>query len=233
MQLQIFIGMVILGGLLNFIKEPNERYVRGIALGYLWLALLLSLTAWVFYFAGIKNTIILGMLSLIMSWGGALGHLALGYLIVNVLVALKSKDNSYDNYQLKNMIRPTLWGISILVGNSFIIATTGKAQHMAEMLTFFNTSGYANWFLYFIMTAEALGGLGVLLHFKLKTGPLAAAGLMLIMLGAVYTHWHNHDPFSDSYAAVGQLINLSLLHILYYSQQQANLKTPETTIYIV
>jgi hypothetical protein len=217
MQLQLFIGMVILGGLLNFIKEPNERYVRGIALGYLWLTLLLSLSAWVFYFAGIKNTIILDMLSLIMSWGGALGHLASGYLIINVLVALKSKDNSYNNYQLKSMIRLTLWGISILVGNSFILATAGKAQHMAEMLSFFSTSGYANWFLYFIMTAEALGGLGILLH----------------MLGAVYTHWHNHDPFSDSYAAVGQFINLSLLHILYYSQQQANLKTPETTIYIV
>lgn len=87
------------------------------------------------------------------------------------------------------------------------------------MATFFTASGYAIWFLYFIMIAEGLGGLGVLLHFKLKTGPLAAAGLMLIMIGALYTHCHNKDPFSNSYGAVCQFITLALMQAMYYFEQ--------------
>jgi len=83
---------------------------------------------------------------------------------------------------------------------------------------FFQQSGYSIWFLYFIMTAEAAGALGILLHFKLRTGITATAGLMLIMLGAVYTHWHNKDPFSDSLAAVSQFVNLAILLLLYLLQ---------------
>jgi uncharacterized membrane protein YphA (DoxX/SURF4 family) len=153
-----------------------------------------------------------------------LGHILSGFLVVNIATG--------RNRSTK-IISATLWGISILTGNSFILATAGKAQHMNEMVSFFTTSGYAIWFLYFIMSAEAFGGLGVLLHFKLRTGPLAAAGLALIMLGAVYTHWHNNDPFSDSYAAVGQFINLSLMLMLYYFEQQANRKHAATPIYII
>ena len=101
------------------------------------------------------------------------------------------------------------------------------------MLDFFRQSGYANWFLYFIMAVEPFGALGILFHYKLKTGPLAGYGLIIIMLGAVYTHLHNHDPFSDSYAAMIQLINLALLLFVYYLEKQVGKKHPATPIYIV
>jgi uncharacterized membrane protein YphA (DoxX/SURF4 family) len=105
-------------------------------------------------------------------------------------------------------------------GNAFILATYGKSTAMAYMISFFQQSGYAIWFLYFIMTAETAGALGILLHFKLRTGLPATVGLMLIMLGAVYTHWHNKDPFSDSLAAVSQLVNLTMLLLLLFLQRK-------------
>jgi uncharacterized membrane protein YphA (DoxX/SURF4 family) len=224
MQLLIFIGIIVLGGLLSFAIKPKAQIVYRLAIGYIVLAIMLSINTWIFYFAGIKDGPVLKTLSFIMSWGGMLGHLVLGYLVGSIIT---------DSNPLRKIINATLWGISILTANAFLVATVGKSQHIDEMITFFKASGYAIWFLYFIMTAEALGGLGILLHFKLRTGPLAAAGLAIIMLGAVYTHWHNKDPFSDSYAAVGQLVNISLMLVLYYFEQQANRKHQPTTIYII
>ena len=66
--------------------------------------------------------------------------------------------------------------------------------------------------------------IGVLLHFKLKTGPLATAGLMLIMIGAMYTHRHNNDPFSDSYAALSQFMTLGIMLILFYFEREVNFR---------
>jgi hypothetical protein len=224
MQVLVFIGLIVLGGMLSIAVRPKVKLVDRVALGYIILALLLGINVWVFYFSGIKSGAVLSLLSFVMSWGGMLGHIVLGFLVVQIAAA---------NNRSKKIVHATLWGISILTANSFIVATTGKAQHMDEMIAFFTASGYARWFLYFIMSAEAFGGLGILMHFKLRSGPLATAGLAIIMLGAVYTHWHNHDPFSDSYAAVGQFINLSVMLILYYFEQQANRKLPPTAIYII
>jgi hypothetical protein len=224
MQVLVSIGLLVLGGMLSIAIKPKVKLAYSVAIGYVILALLLSINVWLFYFAGIKNAGVLASLSSVMSWGGMLGHIILGFLVVNIATGRNC---------LKKIINATLWAVSILTANSFILATAGKAQHITEMISFFTTSGYATWFLYFIMSAEAFGGLGILLHFKLRTGPLAAAGLAIIMLGAVSTHWHNKDPFSDSYAAVGQFINLSLMLVLYYFEQQANHKHAATPIYIV
>jgi putative oxidoreductase len=224
MQVLVSISLIILGGMLSIAIKPKTKLAYGVAMAYVILALLLSINVWIFYFSGIKNTAVLHSLSSVMSWGGMLGHIVSGFLVVTIATGRNRS---------KKIINATLWGISVLMGNSFILATAGKAQHLNEMISFFTISGYATWFLYFIMSAEAFGGLGILLHFKLRTGPLAAAGLAIIMLGAVYTHWHNKDPFSDSYAAVGQFINLLLMLILYYFEQQENHKHAATPIYIV
>jgi len=168
-----------------------------------------------------------------MDWGAHYGHLILGYLLAYILLALSQINPLADAFQLKKIIRLTLWGITILTGNKFIIGTVGKAVQFDEMTTYFIDWGHAVWFLYFIMMAETAGAIGILLHFKLKTGPLAAAGLILIMLGAVYTHWRNQDPFSDSYAAVIQLINLSALLFIYYSERYIIRKGNQTQIYVI
>jgi putative oxidoreductase len=222
MQVIWYLILLVVGGLLSFVIKPKVGLVYCIASIYISLALLISVSLWLFYFGGIKNSVITGILSFVTTWGSHAGHFMLGYLTISIWSALRVKDVLADNYQLKKLIRSTLWAMTILTGNAFIMATIGKAENMAYMLAFFKASGYANWFLYFIMAAESLGGLGVLLHFKLKTGPLAATGLLLIMVGAVYTHWHNGDPFSDSYAAVSQFITLSIMLFIYYLQQQAD-----------
>jgi 4-amino-4-deoxy-L-arabinose transferase-like glycosyltransferase len=104
---------------------------------------------------------------------------------------------------------------------------------MPYMIGFFKQSGYALWFLYFIIAAETAGAIGILMHFRLKTGFLAAICLALIMLGAVYTHLHNHDPFSDSYAALSQLLNLSFILLLYYFEKQIKRIPNDTQIYVI
>jgi hypothetical protein len=45
------------------------------------------------------------------------------------------------------------------------------------------------------------------------------------MIGAV-THLYYHDPFSDFYEAIIQLINLSLLLLIYYYERQTNKNHP-------
>jgi hypothetical protein len=233
MQVLTFIGLIILGGLLNFVLKPGAKIVYKLAVAYIFLALLVSVCMWVFYFTGIKNAIILKIISFIMSWGGMLGHILLGYLLTNILLAIRSHQAGVDAQPLRQLIRVMLIAVSIITGNVFIIATAGKITNLGQMLDFFKHSGYAAWFFYFIMIAEPLGGLGILFHFTLKTGPMATACLMFLMLGAVYTHWHNKDPFSDSYAAVIQFITLSLLLVLYYSEKQATIKPKDTSIYII
>jgi len=220
MDILIFISLLIIGGLLNLIIKSKAEFVYATGRVYIFLVLLKSIIIWIYYFAGIKNAIILKALSFIL-YVGYPGTLILGYLIIYISGAQKAKIIMVDNDQLKKITWSVLLGLSISTGNIFLVATVGKAENLTYMKSFFTTSGYATWFLYFIMTAETLGGLGILLHFKLKTGPLAATGLLLIMAGAVYTHWHNADPFSDSYAAVIQFITLSLIMVIYYFEKQA------------
>jgi DoxX-like family len=228
-----YVLCLVVGAIFNFLGEVKENVAIKVALISLWIAIILGITMWVFYFAGVKNEGIKSILNSVMDLSRIFSHLLLGYLIIYICIALKFAKRTYDNAQVKKIVFFTLLGVSIVTGNSFIMSTVGKATQFGEMSKFFTASGYAVWFLYFIMSAESLGAIGVLLHFKLKIGPYAATGLMLIMLGAVYTHWHNKDPFSDSYAAVSQFITLSLMLALYYFEKQANREQPATPIYVV
>lgn len=227
MILIIFISCLIVGGALGLVIAPKPGYILGFAKAYIAGALVVSLSYWFLYFSGIKNAAFMNGLSMILQCGSLLGYLIFGYLVIDALIKLKTAPAADDKLVLQKLIRATLLGISIVTGNMFIITTFGKAQHLGEMLAFFKNSGYAVWFLYFIMIVEPLCGLGILFHFKLKTGVMATAGLMLIMIGAVYTHWRNNDPFSDSCAAVTQFIILSLMLILYYFEKKANTKPAE------
>jgi putative oxidoreductase len=104
-----------------------------------------------------------------------------------------------------------LKGICLSVSISFFAIQIGKASNDAEMRQFFLGSGYSIWFMYFIMAAEVLGSIGLL---TLKTVIPAASGLIVIMLGAIYTHYHNGDPFSDSLEAVHHLALLACILIV-------------------
>lgn len=233
MDILIIIGLLILGCLLNLLWEPAPQPANRVAKAYVALVLVIAIATWVYLFAGIKNAVILAALNGLMHYGSYLAHLVLGFLAANIMFKVWLKDIETDYCGLKTVIRTTLLGISITIANSFIIATVGKSMNMPYMIGFFKQSGYATWFLYFIMAAEAAGALGILLHFKLKTGIYATFGLMLIMAGAVCTHLHNHDPLSDSYAAISELIKLTLLLSIYFFEKQIRNKQADTQIYVV
>lgn len=203
----IYLGSLLAGFLLSLPWKLSWTVVMRLATLFFVVVCIVCVSIWVYYFFGIKNTTVLHVMSLEMQWLGRLGNVLYGYLWGCLLLR--------EGYP-KPVFMRVLWAASILSANEFIVATVGKSMYMADMITFFHESGYAVWFLYFIMAAETAGGIGILLHFRLRTGIAATIGLLLIMMGAVYTHWHNGDPFSDSYAAVEQIIGLSALLALFF-----------------
>jgi putative oxidoreductase len=218
MDIIIYLGALLAGFGLSLIWKPDFIRVSNLARFYLGLLLFLALSTWIYYFAGIKNVTVLHVMGQTLKWLGSLGRLCLGYLVSRLAVEIKNIPAS--DAAVRTTFKLTLLALSIWVGNSFILATVGKSLNLSDMIAFFHQSGYAVWFLYFIMTAETLGAIGVLSHSGLRLGIPATLGLAVIMLGAVYTHWHNGDPFSDSYAAVSQLISESMLLFLYYMERK-------------
>ena len=80
-----------------------------------------------------------------------------------------------------------LWIVQALLGALFVFAGVMKFVMSVDEMTK-QMPGMPGWFLHFIGVAEVLGGLGLILPglVRLRTGltPLAAAGLVVIMIGA-------------------------------------------------
>jgi uncharacterized membrane protein YphA (DoxX/SURF4 family) len=80
-----------------------------------------------------------------------------------------------------------LWIVQVLLGLLFIFGGVSKLLMPLEELT--KQIGLPGWFIQFISVAEVLGGLGLILPSLLRIAPgltpLAAAGLVIIMIGAV------------------------------------------------
>ena len=79
-----------------------------------------------------------------------------------------------------------LWVISILLTALFLFAGLPKLLMPAKMLSQWV---YAPWFLTFIGVCEILGAIGLLIP---RLAALAASGLSVIMIGAVYTLVTHH-----------------------------------------
>lgn len=80
-----------------------------------------------------------------------------------------------------------LWIIQTLLGLLFLFSGSMKfVMSVSEMTK--DTPWMAGWFLHFIGVMEILGGLGLILPSALRIRPgltpLAAAGLVIIMIGA-------------------------------------------------
>ena len=79
-----------------------------------------------------------------------------------------------------------LWIVQALLAALFLFAGSMKFIMTVEEMT--KQMAMPGWFLHFIGVAEILGGLGLILPglLRIRTGltPLAAAGLVVIMLGA-------------------------------------------------
>lgn len=81
-----------------------------------------------------------------------------------------------------------MWVISGLLAALFLFAATPKLLTPDKIMSEWV---YARWFLTFIGVCEALGAIGLLIP---RLAALAAAGLSVIMVGAVYTIVTHHLP---------------------------------------
>lgn len=82
----------------------------------------------------------------------------------------------------------TLWTIQVLLAGLFLFAGGFKLATPIEEMVKQLPVAIPGWFLQFIGVCEVLGGLGLVLPglLRIKPGltPLAAAGLVIIMIGA-------------------------------------------------
>lgn len=77
----------------------------------------------------------------------------------------------------------------------------------------FASWGYAPWFLYLIALLETAGAIGLLIP---RMAPYAAAGLIVIMFGAMYTHL-THDQ--GIWWNLGYVVVLSIIGLYRWRQQ--------------
>jgi uncharacterized membrane protein YphA (DoxX/SURF4 family) len=92
-----------------------------------------------------------------------------------------------------------LRGLCVSTALGFVGTSFGKLLHDSEMRAFFTSSGYPVWFLYVVIAVETIGAIGLLMP---SVRLVAACGLALVMIGAVFTHTKNGDPLSDSWEAL-------------------------------
>jgi uncharacterized membrane protein YphA (DoxX/SURF4 family) len=111
-----------------------------------------------------------------------------------------------------------LSAVTLSIAFMFVLLGVGKSFNMQPMTEFFTQSGYSVTFLKFIIMAEILGGLGLLLPWGFLP---AWFGLTVDMFGAVLTHMHNGDSLNDSTDAVKMLSRLAVAGVLWAMRPQA------------
>ena len=96
-------------------------------------------------------------------------------------------ENTLDTKGHTKKIGALLWTLQVLLAALFLFAGAMKLILPLEALVV--QSSMPGWFLLFIGVAEVLGGLGLILpgltKIQPQLTPLAAAGLVIIMFGAV------------------------------------------------
>jgi hypothetical protein len=84
-------------------------------------------------------------------------------------------------------VNKALWVVQVLLAALFVFA--GGMKLMMPIDELVEQAGMSAWFIRFISIAEVLGGVGLILPALLRIQPwltpLAAAGLVVIMIGAV------------------------------------------------
>lgn len=101
--------------------------------------------------------------------------------------------------------------LCVSVAFAFFSAEIGKLTHDAQMRQFFLDSGYAVWFMYAVALTETMAAACLLVP-KLRLP--AASVLAMVMLGAIFTHARNGDPFSDSLEALHLLVVVACILVL-------------------
>jgi uncharacterized membrane protein YphA (DoxX/SURF4 family) len=100
-----------------------------------------------------------------------------------------------------------LWVLTIFMALIMALVGLPKMQGLAPWLEYFQAWGYAEWFRVLIGTLQVAGGLALLVP---RVAVYAAAGLVVIMSGAVVTELTNDVGFGPRMPLVYVVI-LSLL----------------------
>ena len=102
------------------------------------------------------------------------------------------------------------WVLQILLGVFFIaLSAVPKLMGEAEVAANFERWGYPGWFLLVTGVLELLGGIGLLIP---MTAGWAASGLVLVMLGAAWTHISHNEGL----VVLVPLVFLALLAVVAY-----------------
>lgn len=147
------------------------------------------------------------------AWTGAIGDLS--GILYGALFGIAVRRNDRRELLLD---RSVLSALAISIAVTFASAGLGKAFSMTPMHAFFAQSGYPDAFLRFIIIAEVLGGLAMLIPCAV---PAALAGLGVDMFGAILTHIHNGDPLNDSTGAIAMLLRLGVFSVLWERSRPA------------
>jgi uncharacterized membrane protein YphA (DoxX/SURF4 family) len=100
-------------------------------------------------------------------------------------------------------LKLAVWVASALMCALFLFASSGKLLSNPQAVEGFHKVGYSDGFRFFIGTCEFLGGVGVLIP---RLAFWASAGLVMIMIGAMYTHVANDDVANIGGAVVAFLL---------------------------
>ena len=180
---------------------------------YVVIAALLVLRTFIFAY-----TMLMAPQGLLTTVGGIIGDLS--GLLFGVLFGLAARRK--DTSEL--LTSPSIFGALCMgLAFSFALAGIGKAFSMAPMTEFFTQSGYSVTFLKFIVIAETLAGIGLLLPWAVLP---TLIGLTIDMFGAVLTHIHNGDPLNDSTGAIGALIRLFAIGVLWALSRRNGTSSP-------
>jgi uncharacterized membrane protein YphA (DoxX/SURF4 family) len=191
---------------------------QAMALGFYFFAVVISVVTLFYILAGdtglvLEDAQFLRWLQPLLFRGGIVIGVAISSALLVLLNSAHVQNASVRSGAVRSFVtsRYLLRGLCFSVALSFLCTEVGKLAHHADMQQFFLQSGYAVWFLYVIIAAETLGAIGLLIP---RTTVPAAIGLMMIMLGAIRTHAHNGDPFSDSLEALQLLALLACILII-------------------
>jgi putative oxidoreductase len=77
------------------------------------------------------------------------------------------------------------WILQVLLGLAFIFSGGNKFLHLADTVSMFGKLGLPVVITYLVAGGEVLGGIGLLVPRLVRP---AAAGLIIIMLGAAFMH---------------------------------------------
>jgi putative oxidoreductase len=77
------------------------------------------------------------------------------------------------------------WILQVLLGLAFIVSGGNKFMHLADTVDMFGKMGLPAVVTYLVAGGEVLGGIGLLVPRFVRP---AAAGLIIIMIGAAFMH---------------------------------------------